>query len=98
MPRDVVVGLSADQGRRGCSRPKRRHPGWADIGDVHDVARGRAGAEGRERVADHGGDIQRAYGLISRAQERCPLVGIECVELSGAPAWGVGALSGRGQA
>ena len=77
--RDVVVGLAGIQGGAD-ARLQCRHPGRGGNPRAHDVARGRQVLEGRECVADHGGDIQRAGGVIE-GPEGFGTVGIELGEL-----------------
>ena len=79
MARDIVVGLTwikvgAD------ARLKRLHPWRAGDACAYDMARGRQVLEGRGCIADHGGDIHGAPGVIE-GPERFGTVGIELVEL-----------------
>jgi hypothetical protein len=77
--RDVVVGLAwfkvgAD------ARLKRLDPWRARDACAHDMARGGQALEGRERIADHGGDSHRADGVIE-GPEGFGTVGIEFGEV-----------------
>ena len=92
MVRDVVVGLAriefgADARLQCCHASRGRDP------RAHDVARGRQVLEGHECIADHGGDIHGASGVIE-GPERFGTVGIELVELV---QLGVGQLRERDQ-
>jgi hypothetical protein len=79
MARDVVVCLARIKFGAD-ARLKFLHPERGRCTGANDVARGRQVLKGRERIADHGGDIQRSCGLIE-GPERFGTVGIEFVEL-----------------